>query len=294
MAKPFYTMEEVCSALGKSAEDVKGMVRDGKLREFRDAGKVFFKSEDVDRLKGGAKSDTGITLEALEDLPPTINDPGASDSISLVPLEDEDKAKKKKEGTVISASGISVFDDDELEIDSDPGAKTRIATAAVGDEVSIEAGSGSGSGLLDLTREADDTSLGAELLDEIYPGEDEMQAAKGKTRAAAAEPEEPEAEATETEEAAPAEEEVGEVLMPVSVSSYDPSESIFGGLLVGALIVMALGASVVGGVLQGFVPSYGIMLAEKFLFLLIGAVVVAGLGALVGWMVGRASAPRRG
>ena len=29
---------------------------------------------------------------------------------------------------------------------------------------------GSGSGLLDLTRESDDTSLGAELLDEIAPG----------------------------------------------------------------------------------------------------------------------------
>ena len=28
-------------------------------------------------------------------------------------------------------------------------------------------------GLLDLTREADDTSLGAELLDEIYPGDDD-------------------------------------------------------------------------------------------------------------------------
>ena len=36
---------------------------------------------------------------------------------------------------------------------------------------------GSGSGLLDLTRESDDTSLGAELLDEIYPGAD----AKGES-----------------------------------------------------------------------------------------------------------------
>jgi hypothetical protein len=35
--------------------------------------------------------------------------------------------------------------------------------------VSLE-GVGSGSGLLDLTRESDDTSLGAELLDEIAPG----------------------------------------------------------------------------------------------------------------------------
>ena len=37
------------------------------------------------------------------------------------------------------------------------------------DQINLE-GVGSGSGLLDLTRESDDTSLGAELLDEIGPG----------------------------------------------------------------------------------------------------------------------------
>ena len=37
------------------------------------------------------------------------------------------------------------------------------------DHVDLDSGR-SGSGLLDLSREADDTSLGAELLDEIYPG----------------------------------------------------------------------------------------------------------------------------
>jgi hypothetical protein len=46
-------------------------------------------------------------------------------------------------------------------------AQTNI-TAGIGDQVSLE-GVGSGSGLLDLTRESDDTSLGAELLDEITP-----------------------------------------------------------------------------------------------------------------------------
>jgi hypothetical protein len=46
-------------------------------------------------------------------------------------------------------------------------AQTSIS-AGVGDQVNIE-GVGSGSGLLDLTRESDDTSLGAELLDEISP-----------------------------------------------------------------------------------------------------------------------------
>ena len=62
--------------------------------------------------------------------------------------------------------GISVFDDDELEIESDPMGETQI-TSSVGDFDAV----GSGSGLLDLTRESDDTSLGAELLDVISPTE---------------------------------------------------------------------------------------------------------------------------
>jgi predicted site-specific integrase-resolvase len=68
MAKPFYTLEEVCAKLGKSADDVKAMVRDGVLREFRDAGKVFFKAEDVNRA--ASSSDSGeILLEPSEDTP---------------------------------------------------------------------------------------------------------------------------------------------------------------------------------------------------------------------------------
>src|SRR5207248_2496317 len=51
---------------------------------------------------------------------------------------------------------------------ADPSAQTNIASN-VPDQVSLES-VGSGSGLLDLTRESDDTSLGAELLDEIAPG----------------------------------------------------------------------------------------------------------------------------
>jgi hypothetical protein len=62
--------------------------------------------------------------------------------------------------------GISVFDDDELDIASDPMGETRIASG-VEDLEPV----GSGSGLLDLTQEKDDTSLGAELLDVISPTE---------------------------------------------------------------------------------------------------------------------------
>ena len=46
-------------------------------------------------------------------------------------------------------------------------AQTSIGSG-IQDQINLE-GVGSGSGLLDLTRESDDTSLGAELLDEISP-----------------------------------------------------------------------------------------------------------------------------
>jgi hypothetical protein len=69
-------------------------------------------------------------------------------------------------GTAAGRSGISIFGGDESE-PADPSAQTNIASN-VPDQVSLES-VGSGSGLLDLTRESDDTSLGAELLDEIAP-----------------------------------------------------------------------------------------------------------------------------
>jgi hypothetical protein len=65
-------------------------------------------------------------------------------------------------------AGISVFDDEEMAIEADPMGETQI-TSSVEDFDSV----GSGSGLLDLTRESDDTSLGPELEDVISPTEAE-------------------------------------------------------------------------------------------------------------------------
>ncbi len=69
-------------------------------------------------------------------------------------------------GSSGSRAGINVFGDEHPNID--PMAQTAISSAPVAD-LNLES-VGSGSGLLDLTRESDDTSLGAELLDEISPG----------------------------------------------------------------------------------------------------------------------------
>jgi hypothetical protein len=65
-----------------------------------------------------------------------------------------------------SRAGIDVFQNDEVDR-VDPAAQTSVGPSHA-DQMNIEA-VGSGSGLLDLTKESDDTSLGAELLDEIAP-----------------------------------------------------------------------------------------------------------------------------
>ncbi len=289
MAKPFYSQDEVCERLKRDADGVKALVREGKLREFRDAGKVFYKADEVDKLAGGgAKSDTGeLMLESAEDELPSLADVGGGTSVIGLQPSSDDEQKAKKEGTVISASGIGVFDDEELEIDADPLAKTQITTATTPDQLSLE-GTGGGSGLLDLTRESDDTSLGAELLDEIFPG-DEQPAEPRKAAAPAARTEEPEPEP----EPAAAPEPMYEPVAPVIVGG-DPNEGVFAGLLVGILILLAVSGSVVAGAIQGFVPSYARFFSDNFWFFLGGATLVPLLALLVGWVIGRSSsAPAR-
>ncbi len=323
--KPFYSLEEVCARLGKDEEEIKALVRSGDLREFRDAGKVFFKVEDIDKLAGGpeegaadASEDTGdLVLEPGDEAPteePSLSEEasGGTSIIGLEPLEDEasepeaepassdeGQKKKKKEDTVITASGIGVFDDDELEIDADPMAKTQITTGATEDDQITLEGAGSGSGLLDLAREADDTALGADLLDEIYPGEEDAgggeepaaEAEEEEAVPAAAEPEEPE----EAEEAFEEAEAVAAPTVAATVPVGDPSEGIFTGLLVGGLIVMAAAMTVVGGVLQGFLPTFARWLADgtNFYIFLGGAAGVLIIALVVGWLLGRTFTPKR-
>ena len=49
MAKMFYTQAEAATKLGKSSDELKSMVREGRLREFMDNGPVY-RIEDVDKL----------------------------------------------------------------------------------------------------------------------------------------------------------------------------------------------------------------------------------------------------
>jgi hypothetical protein len=296
MSKPFYSLEEACEKLGKSPDELKELVRGGSLREFRDAGKVFYKSDDIDKLRGGGGAAPAagdeISLDSSDDLP-SIAGTGGTSIIGLEAVEEE-PAKPAPRGAE-PAGPIGVLVDDELEIDADPMAKTQItASPSAGDQVSLE-GTGSGSGLLDLTREADDTSLGAELLDEIYPGEEEAAAPPPRAARAARAPVQEEAEAVEEEDAEPvaAAPEAAPAMQYVPVPGYDPSEGLFAGLLVGALLIVVVAGSIAAAAVQGFVPDYGIYLGQNFLYLIIAALLVPLLGLLVGWLIGRSGSPRR-
>ena len=157
MAKLFYTLEEAAQKLGKSADEVKKLVASGQLQEFRDRDKLMFKVDQVNLLTTGGDEDASASASGVIPLADSGAEMGAislaSDSGTGMNLE------SPKEQT-----GISIFEADQTE-EADPSAVTQVTESAPS-ELSLET-VGSGSGLLDLTREADDTSLGQNLLDEV-------------------------------------------------------------------------------------------------------------------------------
>lgn len=183
------------------------------------AGKEEELTSEIDLLPSGEDSSAGMSplggISPDIELSPALSDddimsePGdievpdlglsGSSIISLEPtLEEEAQPAKPQKPKVPSSTvgtgktGISVFDDDEIQIDTDPMGETRISSGI--DELETV---GSGSGLLDITQESDDTSLGAALLDVISPTE----AADTETEdAVEGEPEIISAEAEETVE----------------------------------------------------------------------------------------------
>jgi hypothetical protein len=220
MAKMFYTLDETKAALGQSEDQIKGLTREGKLREFRDGPRLMFKADQVDALKsqiGGGieiqdsgapigladtgsgsatglnlvENDTGISGSGLAGISGSglgsgltggagsgmmnlkedtalAADLGLSGTVGGIPSPGRSGVGSGAGGSIGSRQGINVFGDD-THMPADPMAQTAMPGVGSMADLNLE-GIGSGSGLLDLTRESDETSLGAELLDEISPG----------------------------------------------------------------------------------------------------------------------------
>ncbi len=350
MAKMYYTLEEAIAKLGCNEDALKQAVRDGDLREFRDAGSVNYKADEIDalavsgKLGGGAPpltdpelsaslgpieladtgnpmpdlsvgssigiDDTGISLGGSggdtasdgTDLPMAPDASGlnlALGSGDMLSLDDDDtqsdatSAGKSKEDTVVSSVGVSVFDEEDLDESADPLAKTVMSGTAGGTGLE-DVGSG-GSGLLDLTRESDDTSLGAELLDEIYPGGDEAATVEmgDATRAGLESPTPEEEPRTADEPFEPMSAPGGAASGTVVVRTVEYAPDAFGhaasGLIAVGLAIMCLAGVALAAMIQGVWPSILEFVFGKLWMFGLGAVVVAGAVAGLGIFLGKRS-----
>jgi hypothetical protein len=308
MAKEHYTQEEALKKLALGKDDLSNLVREGRLREFRIDGQVKYKVSEIDTLADEINPSISSDLDAsatdagsesgLEVLPADASDSSASDIISLEETGDHiAPLTPSKEDTVITPAGVSVFDEDELAgLDADPMAKTQIAPS-LNDELSIESTSGSKSGLLDMTRESDDTSLGAELLDEIYSGDETQpnrKAVPGAGEPASATGTGTGARAATGGEPVEAYEEISEPAVPtlqrvMMVEVIDPLAGMFNGLLVAAAILLGFSGLVAAGLSAGVLPGLVGWLASNLLIWVIAAVVIVGAGVGLGFLLGRRS-----
>jgi len=275
MAKMFYTMDEARSALGKNEEEIKQLAREGRLREFRDGPRLMFKADQVEQLKGelgagGGGEPISLVPESDSGAPIGLAD-SRSASASGISLVDSSAGRAvSKEDTHLADLGLSgslggvpspgrsgdsrmgtrggMALDVEDSRRADPSAQTAINAAP--DQVSLE-GSGLGSGLLDLTRESDDTSLGA-VFDELTPS------GGGQRRGGAATP----SAAMETQ----AGEDLGTAVAgdrgaraalaePMYVQGPDAMGTALGFAAAAATIVLCFGGFILAAAVMGFRPS---------------------------------------
>ncbi|MGE3107968.1 MAG: helix-turn-helix domain-containing protein [Phycisphaerales bacterium] len=269
MAKMFYTLEETADILGKSAGEVKAMVSSGQLKEFRDKDNLIFKKEQVDLLAhkdddsiplADSKGGSGLTL--------SLEDSGSgSGGIQI------DESPKEK-------SGISIFDTEDLDT-ADPSAVTQVSST--GQELTMES-VGSGSGLLDLTREGDDTSLGADLLEDVYQGEE---GSEGDTQAASGLFE---TTSTPSDVSSGAGALAGSGAMAMVLAEpYDGGGSgLVGGAALAAVAILVFAISAVLLALVGVLdnPVVKMTTGNGMMWLGIGAVAII-VFAVVGWVIGK-------
>ena len=325
MAKMFYTLTEVCEKLSKSETEVEAMVASGQIQEFRDGENLVFKVEQIELLTpnddsgeldlnldldssslelddsfghgGSATGSIGLAGSQSADIPTPAAAPDLSGGI-----DESGSGIGLGSSSMMSGGGLASKDLDlSAELDSPPDSADASASAFDGaaldgggdtqlgegldDDLTLES-VGSGSGLLDLTRESDDTSLGAELLEEVYSSEDDVDfpAASGLFEAA-----------TEDDEMAPAQTPaIGGQTAPVlaapvmaATQSWDPAWSgLSAGLMIGGFIALITVFAITAVETMGGASGIASLVAEQMWMwvggLLAGTIVLG----LIGWVIG--------
>jgi excisionase family DNA binding protein len=286
MAGMFYSLQEAAEKLNLTEQQLKEFVKEGKLREFRDGASVLFKINEVEALA----SETSIKMSKE---PSAESEPGTdTDEISLAPETGGDTAAGDElidADTVVDGQGINVLGetDSEAQLTEDTMAETRgtaeeVSLEEIEEDVNLDT-FGSGSGLLDLSLQADDTSLGG-ILDEIYTSEGEQETAEGSALEVADEGKEmvPEEEEFAAPQPAP---EVPAVAPAYAEPKPDTLSNAFGIMLFLPLLAIVYTAIVavagfndvmptILGKVQSINGPYGIHIIW---YVMVGAAVAAGL-----------------
>ena len=325
MAKMFYTLTEVCEKLSKSETEVEAMVASGQIQEFRDGEDLVFKVEQIELLTpnddsgeldlnldldssslelddsfghgGSATGSIGLAGSQSADIPTPAAAPDLSGGI-----DESGSGIGLGSSSMMSGGGLASKDLDlSAELDSPPDSADASASAFDGaaldgggdtqlgegldDDLTLES-VGSGSGLLDLTRESDDTSLGAELLEEVYSSEDDIDfpAASGLFEAS-----------TEDDEVTPAQvAAIGSQAAPVSASpvmaaaqSWDPTWSgLSAGLMIGGLVALVAVFAITAVETMGGASGIASLMAEQIWMWVGGLLACTIVLGLIGWVVG--------
>ncbi len=311
MAKMFYSLQEAASKLKKSEADVRQMAAKGEITEFRDGDRLIFKVDQIDLLAG---DDDGDSSEMSSMIP--LADTGGASAMGYG-LEESSAGglggsalgsgvlggggspggSKGGSGSGFAGagnakerSGVPVFDIDELE-EADPSAVTQVTDGGIDGGFTLDS-IGSGSGLMDLTRESDDTSLGAEgLLDELY-SKDEDTNAEGANPSAGSSIE----EGSGLFEGAPSAGDLSGVDGSIGVVIAEPYDGagsgLAGGLAVGVIAATGVGLVVTLMSVTGISPAFfstigGEMAPLVWVGIIAGVTLLAtGLGFVIGKKAG--------
>lgn len=231
--------------------------------------------EDELDLSGGLNIE-GSSIEAF--------DLGGSDSGSLEMTEPGGFVDELDLSAELAAPPPAEDSGDISSLDLGEAGETRLGEGI--DDLTLES-VGSGSGLLDLTRESDDTSLGAELLEEVYSSDDDfvdVPAASGLFEAA---------EASGPNEAISGSNEAVAVGAPVggvaaAAQAWDPAGSgLAAGMCIGALVCLLGVFAIVGVQLIGGSSGLAPLIAEKLWIWTGGIAGGTVLLGLIGLLIGK-------
>jgi hypothetical protein len=299
----FYNIQQAAAKLKKTEDEVRKLVRDGQLREFRDAKGPAYKAVEVDAMAshmddseiGLMDSKVGapaIPPKPAPQKPAAPEKPASADSsvfsldagsseadaqkTDVFSLEPAGESGDEKKGGSGSGSSISLLDDlENITIPADPMAETVVSSEGV-------EGAPGGSGLMDLARESDDTSLGAELYDE--PAEAEAVPAAGSGAPAAS------AAPVEAIPTAPVEYYVAPA---AGYEVADPMAPAFLAMSVVGLIGLLVAGMTVAAGAMGSWPSLLDILYKYILYYLLAGLLAAGAAFGIGFMLNRQAESRR-